>query len=373
MDYTFSDLTDLVISCFGQSELGVTAAELLVHPHLQPYVLKIQHKINSPRRNSLSVSWRSETNYMKKTRFTEPEDVRLTTYREKRQSFSNDRTLNPSVSGAEQDTTFDKKITPKASDIVKAPKLTPRNSPATPKKLAELSKNRESFQASRTPAKKAVPTNRRASLPFPTRAAVEGSPCTPYIGINSPDVSVNSPRIDRIAEFPMTSYESPFLPVRRTSSTSAQGSNSPPQGDHSILKDKCMVQVCNRTFGRLSFTDAWQGMEGTACKLDGEDIGSEGSNQNATAGASSRTSSDLRRRRFDTSSYQQRAEALEGLLEFSARLLQDERFDELGVLLKPFGPGKASPRETAIWLTKSFKENTVKQEDQCQEHLTQVL
>ncbi|KAA8544954.1 hypothetical protein F0562_019651 [Nyssa sinensis] len=334
-------------------ELRPSAAELLRHPQLHPYVLKIHLKMNSPRRNSLSIHW-PETDYMKKTRFTEPEDVPLARYTEKRLSFGNDRTLNPSISGTEQDspfstqrtentpsylnrrvselsvrstyeeTTIGKKITPKASNIAKTPRLTPSKASATPKRRVELSKNCESF----------------------------------------PSFTNSSNKIcshKSMAEFPLASYEDPYLPIRKTSSTSAQGSSTSPQGDRSIMKDKCMVQVCDRTFGRLSFTNAWQGTEGTTFPLDGED-GSECSGQNATAGASSRTSSDLRRRRFDTSSYQQRAEALEGLLEFSARLLQDDRFEELGVLLKPFGPGKVSPRETAIWLTKSFKENT-KQED----------
>jgi NIMA (never in mitosis gene a)-related kinase 1/4/5 len=117
---------------------------------------------------------------------------------------------------------------------------------------------------------------------------------------------------------------------------SAHGSYStPPFINRSITKDKYTVQV-SRTDG---------------------DNGSDSSGRNATA-ASSRGSNDSRLQRFDTSSFEQRAEALEGLLEFSAQLLQQERYEELGILLKPFGPEKASPRETAIWLTKSIKETT---------------
>ncbi|XP_047317888.1 serine/threonine-protein kinase Nek6 [Impatiens glandulifera] len=50
----------------------------------------------------------------------------------------------------------------------------------------------------------------------------------------------------------------------------------------------------------------------------------------------------------------ERAEAMESLLELCAKLLREERIEELYGVLKPFAEEAVSSRETAIWLTKGL-------------------
>ncbi|KAM7258981.1 hypothetical protein ACFE04_014722 [Oxalis oulophora] len=356
-------------------ELRPSAAELLKHSHLQPYIHMVNLKLNNPRRHTYPVQW-ADSNCLKSPTFMEPYHVAVSTGRERRRSFSNDRALNPSVSGTEYDSTCsslrtreipsylnqkfadlsigivheessrEESITTKYTTVSVTPRLTPAKVSATSRRqttsprMQLVGSKRDSLLASHTPARRSSQLTRRASLPLGTK-----SPNKANVGVlhsvDSPDISVNAPRIDKIAEFPLAFSDNPFYPIHRTSSTSAKCSSSSQHStDFSITKDKCTIQVMDKVTNR----------EVTKSE-------SEYSDRNpTTGGVSSHSDSESRQRRFDTSSYQQRAEALEGLLEFSARLLNQERYDELGVLLKPFGPEKVSPRETAIWLAKSFKE-----------------
>ncbi|KAI4364074.1 hypothetical protein MLD38_020213 [Melastoma candidum] len=358
-------------------ELRPSATELLNHPHLQPYVHKVHLKLNSPRRSTFPVEW-PRSDHTRRIRFSEANNV------EKRWSVSGDRILNLSISATEDeslcssrkawdssrlDYRFADLSVSHASDesvvcrskyekkmsIVKSPRLAAVKgvmSPRMPLKTSRVNSGRELIPDSCTPRN--IPqSTRRASLPLAKKAVAfddshHQAKADLLQSIESPNVSVNAPRIDKIAEFPMASSEEAILPVPRTFSLcSAQGSSSSPGINRTITKDKCTIQVPIENSSKKSYPDD--------ARLGDVYNASEFSENNPIVSAS-RRSFELRQRKFDTSSYQQRAEALEGLLEFSARLLQQERLDELGVLLKPFGPEKVSPRETAIWLTKSFKD-----------------
>lgn len=76
---------------------NLQAADLLKHSHLQPYVLKLHLNLNNPKRNTLPVQY-PNYNYEKKTTFIEPEPRTVRLHNEKRQSFTSDRGLNPSIS-----------------------------------------------------------------------------------------------------------------------------------------------------------------------------------------------------------------------------------------------------------------------------------
>ncbi|CAN4117412.1 unnamed protein product [Withania somnifera] len=363
-----------------------SAADLLQHPHLQPHVSKILLNSDSPRQHKFAVQ-SSNSTHVKKNRLSEPRNAPVFNEREKRR-LSSDRALNPSISGmgspcqsrrtndlmsslkknfsepsvgsAPYDLGVKSSAISKLSAAVKTVRFnsnrnsTPHRRQSTPLKMSNAGSTRELLPVTNTPVSQPSKLTRRASLPLSRRSGKSESPYKHNVGLihqmESPYVSVNAPRIDKMVD-PLASSEDPLLSIQRASPKSVQWSSpSPRYSDWSFTKDRCTVQLIDKAFPKPPLIDPIHGVA---------QIGSECSEHNPTTGTSSLSSSDSRPRKFDTSSYQQRAEALEGLLEFSAQLLQQERLEELMVLLKPFGPEKVSPRETAIWLTKSFKEKGV--------------
>nr|XP_043621291.1 serine/threonine-protein kinase Nek6-like [Erigeron canadensis] len=337
-------------------ETRPSAADLLRHSHLQPYVQNLHLTLNNPRRHTYPV-------YKKKTRFVEPEPRMVHSHRNQQQSFSSDRALNPSISEHDQVSLCSENVdylsrsltsklstvsldeeTPVASKTPVAsrtPRFTPTKT-STPRrqtispKITGQGSNHDLLPASQTPAGRPSHTVRRISVPKSN---------TGHSRITSPDVSVNAPLIDKMTEIPLASTEERLiLPVPKSSPISTQYRSSdtyPNSRDQSITMDHCtMVKIIDHTHKRATSGTVKRTTECTTTGVTSSHpfAGSPGQN-----------------RKFDTSSFQQRAEALEGLLEFSAQLMQQERIEELAVLLKPFGPEKVSPRETAIWLSKSFK------------------
>ncbi|KAK1420525.1 hypothetical protein QVD17_22196 [Tagetes erecta] len=316
-------------------ETRPSAADLLKHSHLQSYIHNLHLSINSPKRHTYPVRW-SDYNYEKKTTFvqpeTGPESQMVHFHRNQKQSFSSDRALNPSISEHDQVSLWSEKV----QDLSRP--LTRKVSSGSMD--GEKSVDAKTPVATRTPrftpAKKSTPRRQTVSPKLPVSKTTASRPSrssrkislpkvnTALSSIESLDVSVNDPLIDRMTEIPLASTEKHLiLQVPKTSSVSTQCSS-----DQSIKMDhRTTVKIIDQT--RTETADV---TPSHPC-LDYQGP----------------------QRRFDMSSYQQRAEALEGLLEFSAQLMQQERIEELAVLLKPFGPEKVSPRETAIWLSKSFK------------------
>ncbi|MCO5563484.1 hypothetical protein L7F22_017126 [Adiantum nelumboides] len=242
----------------------------------------------------------------------------------------------------------------------------------------------------------------------------------------SPDISVNSPRMDLIPKFSISAQDTineeevagsgrqfnsnlpPKTPHRREafdslvlSKASKPNSDTPSEAtvtssnfaayfdnkneQQTKTEEKATISMKKKTPGsvRPAYNDVIHVIRHSTFQLAGEQKEqkiqsatsrlqglptSEGDTQSESAGFSSQASNEPtvsavnqqidvhdKKNFSDTSPFRQRADALEGLLELSAQLLQQQRLDELTIVLKPFGRGHSSPMETAMWLSKSLK------------------
>ncbi|CAK9220882.1 unnamed protein product [Sphagnum troendelagicum] len=166
----------------------------------------------------------------------------------------------------------------------------------------------------------------------------------------SPDVSVNAPRLDLIPEFNLKDSNDLMRDARRL---------KPSDLNLRLLETQKMSFNQTRPTTTSCSYDISEdtrslNVEGTSVHIPEEESASQGLTPIHDY-VPSKPSSSSNLEGSNIKSHQQRAEALEGLLELSAQLLFQQRFEELAIVLKPFGKSKVSPRETAIWLSKSLQ------------------